>query len=489
MIDLNADFSRLAFWTHRASFGCLLLLTVAAPWLFGSWEMHWFWLSAGVLFLAALLAGVGSLLDTFSGGGSEEVQFPAPRFRCEPRLVFLVVSVAPFFAYMLWRMARPSAPGSPSVAMPAQRCALLFAMVPLLVATLFLVLNRSRLRILATVFYVNATLLACNALWSYFMHGGNQILWVNSPFPYSRASSPFFCPNSFVDMMNFALFLALSTLVAKGVRPGVKVLAVVGMVPIAGAWFFTMSRGGILSFTATMPLFIVLGFRGYHALTRWLVGLVALAVVVLGVWALFHVPNPVKARFDGHAVTKALLHYRENGDEARAKLSEAFHHGFDRGLYIDAALRAWRSNPVWGIGPGQHSPRWPEFAASDDGDATVVPPVFPREFNDYYHSYEVHCDWVQLLEEFGIVGFALFLLAAFVWAGTLMRARAAGFSRHRPYVRPGDRIFPLCALLCLWSMVVHSLGDFSLQIPAVTWAFATLLALGLLSTLSERGED
>ena len=488
MIDLNADFSRFAFWMHRASFWCLLLLTVLAPWCFGSWEMHWFWLSAGVLFLAAFLAGIGNLFDSFSGG-SDEVQFPAPRFRCEPRLVWLAVTAAPFLLYMVWRMTRPSGPGSPSVAMPAQRCALLFATAPLLVATLFLVLNRRRVRVLAGVFYANAVLLACNALWSYFTSGGNQILWVDSPFRYNRACSPFFCPNSFVDMMNFALFLALSTLVAKGVGVRVKALVALGLPPIVVAWFFTMSRGGILSFAATMPLFIVIGFRGYRALTRWAVGVLFLGLVAFGLWALFHVPNPIKTRFDGHAVTQAVLHYRENGENARKKVHDAFHYNFDRGLYIDAALRAWRSNPVWGIGPGQHSPRWPEFAASDDGDATATPPKLPRVLNDYYHSYEVHCDWVQLLEEFGIVGFALFLVAALCWTASLLRALSAGFSRRRSFVRPGDRVFPLCALLCLFSMAVHSLGDFSLQIPAVTWAFATMLALGLLSTLSERGEE
>ena len=488
MIDLNADFSRLAFWTHRASFGCLVLLTVLAPWCFGSWEMHWFWLSAGVLFLAALLAGLGNLFDSF-GSGSEEVQFPAPRFRCEQRLVWLAASAAPFLVYMAWRMTRPSGPGSPAVAMPAQRCALLFTTAPLLVATLFLVLNRRRLRALAVVFYVNAVLLACNALWSYFTSGGNKILWVDSPFRYSRACSPFFCPNSFVDMMNFALFLALSTFVAKGVRLRTKALVAIGAVPIAGAWFFTMSRGGILSFAATMPLFILIGFRGYRPATRWAVGAVSVGLVAFGVWALFNVPNPIKTRFDGHEVTQALLHYRENGEEARKKVHDAFHYGFDRGLYIDAALRAWRSNPVWGIGPGQHSPRWPEFAASDDGDATATPPKFPKVLNNDYHSYEVHSDWVQLLEEFGVVGFALFLVAAVCWTGILLRARACGFSRRRAFVQPADRVFPLCALLCLFSMAVHSLGDFSLQIPAVTWAFATMLAFGLLSTLSERGED
>lgn len=488
MFDPNATFTRLSFYAHRASFVSLVALTIAAPWCFGSWEMHWFWLSAGILFLAAFFAGAGTLLDACTHA-TDETQFPFPRFRSEKRLAFLALSAAPFLLYLAWRLGRPVDAAHPVVAMEAQRCALLFLTPCLLVATLFLVLNRRRLRILAGVFYVNCVLLALCAAHSYFTSGGNQILWVASPFAYRRACAPFFCPNSFVDMMNFALFLALSLLVSRGIRLRTKLLVALGLPAILTAWFFTMSRGGILSFAATLPLFIVLGFRGYRPLTRWLVGLVSLALVLGGLWALFNVPNPIKTRFDSHSVTQAVLHYRENGDKAKKTLSDAFHYGFDRGLYIDAALRAWRSSPVLGIGPGQHSPRWPQFAASDDGDATADPVKFPRVTNHYYHSYEVHSDWVQLLEEFGIIGFALFLVAAACWTASLVAARHHGFSHHRPYLQPADRAFPLCALLCTASMAFHSFGDFSLQIPAVTWAFATLLALGCLSTLSERGEE
>ncbi len=488
MFDLNTTFSRLAFYAHRASFAAVCLLTVTAPWCFGSWEMHWFWPNAGLLFLAAFLAGAGTLLDTCTHP-TDEAQFPAPRFRSEKRLAYLASTAAPFLLYLLWRMGRPVSPEYPVVAMEARRCALLFLTPCLLIATLFLVLNRGRLRILAGVFYANSVLLAVNAAISYFTSGGDQILWVESPFPYHRACSPFFCPNSFVDMMNFALFLAMSVLVSRHVHLRTKLLYALGIPPLAVAWFFTLSRGGILSFAATLPVFILLGFRGYKALTRWLIGIVALALVAGGLWALFHIPNPVKARCDQHAVIQAVLHWRDNGEEAKKTLSDAFHYGFDRGLYIDAALRAWRSSPVLGIGPGQHSPRWPQFAASEDGDATTTPVTFPRLTNHEYHSYEVHSDWVQLLEEFGVVGLVLFLVAAFGWFGSLFHARSVGFSHHRSYLHAYDRVFPLCAILCAVSLVFHSFGDFSLQIPAVTWTFAMLLALGLLSTLSERGDD
>ena len=485
MFDPNTSFSRFAFHSHRASFVALIVFTVLAPWCFGSWEMHWFWLSAGILFLAAFLAGTGTLLDACAHA-TDEVQFPAPRFRAEKRLAYLAAVTAPFLVYLFWRSGRPVAPEYPIVAMEQQRCILLFVTPCLLLVTLFLVLNRTRLRILAGVFYGNSVLLAINATISYFTSHGDQILWVQSPFPYHRACSPFFCPNPFVDMMNFSLYLAMSLLVSRGIGRRTKVLVALGMPPVLVAWFFTLSRGGILSFAATMPVFIVLGFRGYRPLTRWLVGLVSFALVAGGLWALFNIPNPVLARCEKHAVIQAVLHYRENGEKSREILSDAFHYGFDRGLYIDAALRAWRSSPVIGIGPGQHSPRWPQFAASDDGDATADPPKFPRLTNHTYHSYEVHCDWVQLLEELGIVGFVLFLVAAIGWLGALFKARANGFSRHRPFVEPADRAFPLCAILCVASMAVHSLGDFALQIPAVTWAFATLLAFGFLSTLRER---
>jgi O-antigen ligase len=144
-----------------------------------------------------------------------------------------------------------------------------------------------------------------------------------------------------------------------------------------------------------------------------------------------------------------------------------------------AALRAWKTAPWFGIGPGMHQNLWPHFAATPDGDrATRRWPTHP---NFAYHSYEVHSDWVQLLEEYGAAGFALFLLAAAACFGLLardLRGQSRQLLENRWRCR-GDEPHPfvLSALLAMVCMGFHSLGDFNLQIPATTWLLAAVLGI------------
>ena len=138
---------------------------------------------------------------------------------------------------------------------------------------------------------------------------------------------------------------------------------------------------------------------------------------------------------------------------------------------------------MWCIGPGQHSNRWAEFAATPDG---VVPQKEdwsdlrrPRQMNDEFHLYEVHSDWTQLLEEFGIVGLALFLIPVVGVVAILV-------SRQRR-VAEGDasalaRSLPLGALLCVVMIALQSFGDFSLQTPAVVWTLSFVVSAAVLES-------
>ena len=62
------------------------------------------------------------------------------------------------------------------------------------------------------------------------------------------------------------------------------------------------------------------------------------------------------------------------GPQAIAKLKDGARYHM-----ISAALRAWRTRPLFGIGPGMHRNLWPHFAPSPDGDRTrgIWPPSNP----------------------------------------------------------------------------------------------------------------
>ena len=194
----------------------------------------------------------------------------------------------------------------------------------------------------------------------------------------------------------------------------------------------------------------------------------------------FRAYNPIMNRLAGHPLWKAWVESKDMA-EFRAKFADVFFFSFDRGQYIAAALRAWRSNPVWGIGPGQHSPRWAQFAPSDPGKRPVNgdPKTMrrPRLTGTGYHLYEVHSDWTQLLEEYGIVGFSLFLIPMTGIFVLLVLRQAPCAQGDGPALA---RSLPLGALFASAGLFVHSLFDFSLQIPAIVWTLAFLLSCALL---------
>jgi O-antigen ligase len=157
-----------------------------------------------------------------------------------------------------------------------------------------------------------------------------------------------------------------------------------------------------------------------------------------------------------------------------------------RGQMISGALRAWKEKPLFGICPGMHQNLWPHFAASPDGDRERA--IWPTFRNDGFHSYEVHSDWVQLVEEYGVFGLLLFMLPMGVVVGVLLaglgmeaKAREKNEWRETGNDHVGILIGGLLACAC---MVFHSLGDFNLQMPATVWMFAAIVALSMAYVLN-----
>ena len=169
-------------------------------------------------------------------------------------------------------------------------------------------------------------------------------------------------------------------------------------------------------------------------------------------------------------------------DDVCEKASDTFWYSFDRGAYIGIALRAWRSNPVWGIGPGQNENRSPQFAATEDGvrPGPDGPKAgkWPRLLNNHFHLYEVHSDWIQLLEEYGIVGFALFCIPVVGFVVLLLRRQ--GDTMRAESLDALERGLPLGALFAVGLLAVQSLADFSLKLPAVAWLAGYLVSAAIL---------
>ena len=84
-----------------------------------------------------------------------------------------------------------------------------------------------------------------------------------------------------------------------------------------------------------------------------------------------------------------------------------------------------------------------------------------------------------------MVGLALFLAGLLTVLVVLFKTQT--HANRSESDRELERALPLAALLACLIMTIHSLGDFSFQMPSITWAFAVLVFGAILSVV-ETGE-
>jgi O-antigen ligase len=143
--------------------------------------------------------------------------------------------------------------------------------------------------------------------------------------------------------------------------------------------------------------------------------------------------------------------------ETRQELSGGVRVTIDRDC-----LRMWRERPVvgWGLG--------------------TFPVVYPR-FRSFYTSFfvnEAHNDYLQLLVETGLVGFAIAL-----WFLVVTFRRA--WAKLENWTETANGTLTVAALLGCVGILVHSFLDFNVQIPANAALFFVLCALAAADSLQE----
>jgi O-antigen ligase len=256
-----------------------------------------------------------------------------------------------------------------------------------------------------------------------------------------------------------------------------KALSGVVLFVALAAVALSKSRGGGLTILVVVLAAVVIGFRQWPERARRTLQLTAFGFVILAVVGFVFLSSSYVTRFEQHFGWSS-----SDGRplKERIYLAKEMLRDSSRGLMFAGAIRAWHSQPVWGIGPGMHQNLWPHFAASPDGDRESG--TWPTRPCDDFHSYEVHNDWLQLLEEYGIVGMVLFF-AAFITVITLLwtyyRMKATDIPDHGVFAPDCGFAMVLAALFAIAAMAFHSLGDFNLQIPANTWMLAVIVGMPL----------
>ncbi len=456
-------------------YACVFTVVVAAPWLFGAWEMWWFWPFAGLIFLGTACCGFLMM----SGWRDGKSLFSS-------RARWVVMAFAPFLAYAWTQSCRTA------VWQDAERSFMLHLTAFLLAVDVVFFMSERAQKLLLWTMLANLALIGIYGIVNHIFWGSARVLWVQGYETYlreHRATGSYFCPDHFAGAMEIMLAIAMGVVLARESALKIRLLGVVsGSIGLV-AVILTKSRGAGITLMVMGITALLWGFHQWPVRMRMWWRLLGIACATLLFAIVVACARSYVDRFISYWAGGGTA---EDGAVSRMERLARVWRASSRGRMYGGALRAWHTSPIWGIGPGMHQNLWPHFAATEDGDREAG--VWPSMPNYDFHSYEVHSDWLQLMEEQGIAGLVLFVVAAGVGLMVLLngiRAEAflwarAGWRRGR-----GSGCFApmLGGLLAAVAMAFHSLGDFNLQIPANTWLLTATVACGIASAsrVSENG--
>jgi Lipid A core - O-antigen ligase and related enzymes len=263
--------------------------------------------------------------------------------------------------------------------------------------------------------------------------------------PYAhRGSGTYISPNHLGGFLEMLLPLGLAFTLSSRLNHVAKILVGYASLAILAGIAVTVSRGSwIATILAVLLFFVVLSFHRAHRLAAFL----ALLVIIGG--GAYVIP---KSQFF-HQRARQLVNSqtRQIDDDAR----------FD---IWSSAYRMWRENPWWGVGPAHFDRRFRAF----------------RPANIQMQPDRAHNDILNTLADWGIVG-AVLVSCAFVLLGV-------GIAKTWPAVRVTQRdigekkrsnkfAFVLGASIGLVAILLHSLVDFNMHVPANAIVAITLMAL------------
>jgi O-antigen ligase/Tfp pilus assembly protein PilF len=257
------------------------------------------------------------------------------------------------------------------------------------------------------------------------------------------ASGTYISRNHLGGFLEMLLPLGLAYTLTSRLKPVTKVfLGYASLVILAGI-AVTISRGTYASTAVALALFF--GVLLFHRTYR-LPALVLLVVVVAA--GAYYLPKsfPVQARL------KPVI-------EGQGRMEED-----SRVLLWQAAIRIWQENPWWGVGPAHYDYRFRQVRPAQ----VQLRPAW------------AHNDYLNTLAEWGLVGLGI-VASALVLMGlgvlktwSFVRGKPRGLGEER---NSNKFAFVLGASLGLAAILVHSVVDFNMHIPANAILAITLMAL------------
>ena len=314
--------------------------------------------------------------------------------------------------------------------------------------------RQESLQVISSTLITLAMVIAAYAVYQ-FLTRSDWVWRYRVGFDYG-GSGTYVSRNHLGGFLEMLLPLGLAYTLVSRFKPVSKVLTGYASLVILAGIVATVSRGTYLSTAVALGLFFgVLLFQRSHRLPAFL-----LLVVVLAAGA-YLLPRNISVRL------RFQQYLTEPGPDPRAedgKRSVFWDPEDARVILWQSALRVWEQNIWWGVGPAHYDVRFPAY----------------RPLAMQLHPYFAHNDYLQFLAEWGLVGAGLgaaaLVLLGWGVVGSWRYVRGATSDLGHP--RNSSKFaFVLGAVMGLVAILVHSVVDFNLHIPANAILAVTLAAL------------
>jgi len=271
-----------------------------------------------------------------------------------------------------------------------------------------------------------------------------KLYWLRVPRLGGSIYGPYVNRNHYAGLMELLapipLIISLSHLVHEKARVAAGVAAAV----MVGTIFLSGSRGGMLAIFVELGVFAAVLCREKRSI-RIAISLTAFTVVLVG----------LLAWLGGKELTSRV---GSISTETRGEISGGMRLTIDRD-----AVRMFRDKPILGWGLGTFPIVYPHF----------------RSFYTNFFVNEAHNDYAQLLAEMGLLGFSIL-----VWYMIILYRQV-----RRKLGKWSTDVSSAVTLSCALGVVgilVHSLVDFNLQIPANAALFYVMTAIAAAPPLIQR---
>jgi len=290
---------------------------------------------------------------------------------------------------------------------------------------------------LATIF-----LGACMAFYALyqFLTASPYVWHFVKPAVYGRRSSgTFICPNSLAGYLEMLAPLAIVYALASRLSHATRLIVGYAGLAILAGIAVSLSRGGWVSTVAALVVLAVVLLR---SMRYRLIVFAAIIALGIGIYAFYQKAEPI----------------------VQHRLQAASGTGPSRDLRLrlwPAATKIWLENPVFGAGPGQFDHHYRRYR--EPVDRTQNRPIY------------AHNDYLNTLADYGLVGFGLISMAfMLLFRGVARSWHAVAYSSNGQQSIGTKAAFLIGASAGLVAILVHSLFDFNMHIPAnailaVTW--------------------